>query len=457
MIHKFNRIVLPITFLYDKMSSIQSKTIASRKNNYVRKKMNIKNLCKLIDERQDELISLLCSLIKINSENFRHYGNEREIAEYIYALCRGLGLESEVYSPMDIKGFADHPDFMPGRHLEDRFNVTAIWRGKEDKDGLMLMAHHDTVEIGDYANWSRDPLSGEFSDGKIHGRGACDDKYAIASALFLIKLLRDAGVVPKKNILFTAYCDEEHGGSHGALATVLRYPTEVTLSLDGRQREVWHCASGGCGLRYTYRSTDIVNSAEKVASAIPVILEEINRFGERRKAELAANPFYKGTIIPEMSHRYMGIQAGNNGIDLGIGRIDFTYYTDKSREEIGSELSELEARLNERLAPLGLVGDGFSKKTRFFHYAYCRPDDENIGMLLSAAKEATGAAPNVCGSCLSDLSIIAKYSKGAAFGYGMGRDFGEAGGAHQPNEFIELSDLIEYTKNLGAYILKLMG
>jgi acetylornithine deacetylase/succinyl-diaminopimelate desuccinylase-like protein len=188
-----------------------------------------------------------------------------------------------------------------------------------------------------------------------------------------------------------------------------------------------------------------------------MVLEELQRFGERRRVEFLQNPYYQGTNIPDICHRIMGIQAGNNGIDLGVCRVDFTYYTDSSREEIEKELSDIDSRLSEKLAPLGMVSDGFMKKTRYFHYAYCKPDDENIRLLLSSAEEAVASRLNVCGSCLSDLSVIAKYSVGAAFGFGMGREFGEEGGAHQPNEFIEISDLLEYTKILGTYILKFMG
>ena len=102
----------------------------------------------------------------------------------------------------------------------------------------MLMAHLDTVEIGDRANWTVDPFGGEIIDGKIYGRGACDDKYGIAASLFLIKVLQSLGFTPKKNLLFTAYCDEEHGGSHGALAAVLRYPTSRIVNLDGREDQI---------------------------------------------------------------------------------------------------------------------------------------------------------------------------------------------------------------------------
>ena len=44
--------------------------------------MDIKHICRLIDENKEELFGLLSSLIKINSENFITHGNERDIPTY---------------------------------------------------------------------------------------------------------------------------------------------------------------------------------------------------------------------------------------------------------------------------------------------------------------------------------------------------------------------------------------
>ena len=81
--------------------------------------MDIKQLFNKIDERKEELFEILCNLIKINSESFGDYGNEEESARYIDKLYKELGLESDLYSPMDIEGFENHPDYMPGRNLEN--------------------------------------------------------------------------------------------------------------------------------------------------------------------------------------------------------------------------------------------------------------------------------------------------------------------------------------------------
>lgn len=419
--------------------------------------MQIKELCKLIDERQNELYELLGSLIRINSENFGSSGNERELAEHIDSMCKEIGLESEVYSPLSIEGFEDHPDYLAGRGLENRLNVTARYSGLDESDGLMLMAHIDTVEIGDKDNWSFPPLSGEIRDGRIYGRGACDDKYALATVLFLFKLLKENSFVPKRSLLFSGYCDEEHGGSHGALASVLKYPCDRILNMDGRDGQIWHCGTGGGVAKFAFHTKKTVDSARLGALAIPMIIEELDKFAEARRCELEANPYYAGTIIPSTALRYMSVKVGNDGMDLGCGEISFTFYTTRSRDEIYSEFGKINEILKAKLDAIDIESDGFTPKTRFFHYVHCATDSPHITDLLSAAKEATGEDIHVCGSCLSDLSVISKYGSSAAYAYGAGRDFSLAGGAHQPNEFIECKRLLNYTKNIGAYILKALG
>ena len=419
--------------------------------------MDIKTLNSLIEERKDELFKILCDLIKINSENFGEHGNEEECAKFIHKLCQDLGLESDLYSPLDLEGFTDNPDYYPGRNLEKRYNVTARWKGVENKDELMIMGHHDTVPIGDVANWSFEPLLGEVRDGKVLGRGACDDKYALATTLFLIKILKDNGFKPRANLVFAAYSDEEFGGSHGAMAAVMKYPCTRIVNLDGRDNQIWHCASGGGEIYFKYHTVNTVDSAKLTARAIPVIMDEIEKFQQNRCDELEENRFYKGTIIPKTSLRYLDVHAGDNGFDLGVGSLKFVFYTVKTKEEIYKEFEYLTNEINKKLEPMGVVADGFFPATRFFHYGYSEPDHESIKDMVSAAKEATGEDVLVCGSCLSDLSVILKYGNNSAYGFGAGIDFSEPGGAHQPDEYISCDRLVSFTKKIGVYILKYLG
>lgn len=420
--------------------------------------MDNKLIFELIEQRKDEFFEMLGSFVKINTENKGNGGNEKNIVPLLEKICNEIGLETDVYSPLSIENFENHPDYIPNHDLAERYNVTARYKGAEDRDDLMLMAHTDTVLIGDVANWETDPLLGEVVDGKIIGRGVGDDKYALATILFVFKLLKEQGFVPKANMLFSGYVDEEYGGSHGALAASLKYPCPRIVSMDGREDQIWHCGSGGGELAYVFHTENPVSSAKTAADALPIVIEIIEReFADKRRAELAENPYYKGTNIPDTALRYMHIHAGDHGHDLGVGDVYFVFYTDKTKDEIYAELDRIDKIIKARLAPLGIIGDGFEARTRFFHYVHCAPDSADIQDMLAAAMDATGKAPLVCGSCLSDLSVIAKYGSTNAFAFGAGREFSKKGGAHQPNEFIECDKLVDYAKTIAAYILRTLG
>ena len=418
--------------------------------------MDIQSVFSAIEERKEELFQLLSSLVQIDSQNFSSYGNEEEICRYIDGLCREMGLESVMYSPMELEGFGEHPDYMPNHGLESRYNVTAKWQGAEDSNALMLMAHSDTVQFGDPANWDLPPTSGAIRDGKIYGRGAGDDKSGIAVMLFVTKVLMDLGYSPKKNLLLNIYCDEEYGGSHGALAAVLRDPCQRVVNLDASTDVVVNCATGGGEIKYRFHAKDPVDSSYSVARAMSTVMDVLDIFAQNRRNELEANRFYAGTVIPGSSMRYIGVKAGENGQDLGVGEIHFVFYTDKSKEEIEPELEALDALLKERLAPLGMVSDGFRPNTRFFHFVSCEPDCQDILDYIAAAELAGAPAPLVCGGGLGDQSVIAKYGTANAFSVGPIRSFEEAGGAHQPNEYVECDKLVEFTKTIAAYVLKVL-
>ena len=409
-----------------------------------------------IEEKQEELFRILSALVQIDSQSFGGSGREKEAAEYIHSLCQEMGLQSSLYSPMELEGFAEHPDYMPGRNLEDRYNVTAVWKGEEDVNELMLMAHTDTVQTGDPANWTLDPLSGAILDGKIYGRGAGDDKSGIAVMLFVTKVLKEMGFTPRANCLLNAYCDEEYGGSHGALAAVLRDPCNRVLNLDATSDVVVSCATGGGEMMYHFHSAQPVDSSRSVARALPVAMDVIDEFADRRRLELEQNRYYGGTVVPSQALRYIGVKAGENGQDLGVGQLHFVYYTDKTKEEIFPEFDQMDAVLRQRLEPLGMVSDGFYPTTRFFHYVTCEPDHPHVLDYLEAAKAVTGTAPAVCGGGLGDQSVIAKYGCPSAISIGCIRNFEQAGGAHQPNEYVECEKLLEFAKIIAAYILNVL-
>ena len=94
--------------------------------------INKDSLYKIIERDKNELFSILCDLIKINSESFASHGNEAECAEFIRKFFNDLGYSAETYSPVDIPGFKEHPDYLDGRNLETRKNCTTIVPGNNN-------------------------------------------------------------------------------------------------------------------------------------------------------------------------------------------------------------------------------------------------------------------------------------------------------------------------------------
>lgn len=317
----------------------------------------------------------------------------------------------------------------------------------------MLAGHLDTVPIGDLSRWTVPPTEGLIRDGKIWGRGACDDKYALAAWLFLAKAFKDLGIELENNLYLTGYVDEEFGGGNGALASVVKYPCDLYLNLDCKKFQIWHCASGGQQLEITIKHKKVQDSCQKVIEGLYTAKEKLLEFGGRRRNELNENPFYNGTIIPDTSLRILRFVCGLGGNDMDVGRIRFVYYTDKTSAEIKKEYNDLFDNINEALAPLDMEIDEVIYDSRLFRYGFIAPDDENIRLLQQAGKKASGREIPACGSCLSDLSLFLANTDAPSFAFGIGRDFDEYGGAHQPDEYLECDDLIEFVKIIAQFVL----
>ncbi len=78
-------------------------------------------------------------------------------------------------------------------------------------EDFAILCHLDVVPAG--GNWSRPPFSGDidFSEGRIYGRGAVDDKGPAIACLFAMKALKDGGFRPARTVKLIVGCNEESG------------------------------------------------------------------------------------------------------------------------------------------------------------------------------------------------------------------------------------------------------
>jgi succinyl-diaminopimelate desuccinylase len=139
---------------------------------------------------RDLVVDLTRELIRFQSVN--PPGNEQPVAEHLAQRLRDLGLEAEIE-----------------RVEEGRANVVARLRG-QGTGHLVFTGHIDVVPPGGQ-KWAHDPFAADLVDGKIYGRGSADMKGGVASIVTAMAGLVASNFRPKADIILAATCGEEAG------------------------------------------------------------------------------------------------------------------------------------------------------------------------------------------------------------------------------------------------------
>ena len=144
-----------------------------------------------------DVVALLSDLVAIPSVNpaYRAGGDpdgwfgEGAAGAYVADWLRRIGLDVEV------------DDVEPGRP-----NVIARLKGRRSSGSLLWEGHLDTVHV---AGMTIDPFRAVLEGGRLHGRGAVDDKGCLTAFMLALRdLVRDP---PDCDITFVAATDEEYG------------------------------------------------------------------------------------------------------------------------------------------------------------------------------------------------------------------------------------------------------
>ncbi|MBU4153696.1 MAG: M20 family metallopeptidase [Proteobacteria bacterium] len=137
-------------------------------------------------------IALIQELIGIPSESSGQTQTDATAPELALVnrlanLCASMDIEHQIQ------------EVVPGRP-----NFIARFPNPE-KPKLLIVAHLDTVS----ASGMSDPFAGQIKEEKIWGRGACDDKGPLATALSTLIQLRTQRDVWRYDVTFAATIDEE--------------------------------------------------------------------------------------------------------------------------------------------------------------------------------------------------------------------------------------------------------
>jgi len=151
--------------------------------------LKVERLRQLARDNQKRLVNFLRDMVRIPSLS----GGENKVA-----LCVKKEMESTGFDEVFIDGVGN-----------------VIGRIGSGKVRILYDAHMDTVDIGDRKNWKHDPFGAEYKSGIIYGRGACDDKAGVASAIYGGKLMAALGHTGDYTLYVACSVEEESAGGKG--------------------------------------------------------------------------------------------------------------------------------------------------------------------------------------------------------------------------------------------------
>jgi putative selenium metabolism hydrolase len=128
-------------------------------------KLNYEQIEGVARSYKDDVVQFLRELITIPSKS----GHEKKVADKIREEMVNLGFD-EV-------------------HIDDMGNIMGIIG--TGKHVILYDSHIDTVGVGDLTKWKVDPYLGEYKNGIIYGRGASDNKAAIATMVYAGKAIKE--------------------------------------------------------------------------------------------------------------------------------------------------------------------------------------------------------------------------------------------------------------------------
>lgn len=205
-----------------------------------------RELAHQIELMQPEIVDLLTDLVRIPSVT----GEEATAQHYLIDLFREYDWEVDTWCPQkeELQTHSAYSD--DGLPLGERPVVIALIHGAEPHSGsLILNGHIDVVPIGDAHAWRDGPWSGAIRDGSVWGRGSCDMKAGLVSAIAGVLALQRTGLQPRADVLIESVIGEETGGV-GTLATLLRgYRADAAIILEPTRLAICPATAGAASFR----------------------------------------------------------------------------------------------------------------------------------------------------------------------------------------------------------------
>jgi succinyl-diaminopimelate desuccinylase len=367
---------------------------------------------KQVTRLTDEMVVFTQDLVRIPTVNppGECYA---QCAELVGNKLRELGYAVESFAA---EGLPEHTATYP------RINVVGS-RTTGQGATLHFNGHYDVVPPG--SGWSVDPFGAEVRDGRIYGRGTCDQKAGIAASLFAVEAIHRAGIRLAGTIEQSATADEESGGFAGL---------------------AWLCDAG----RLSRARQDYVVITEQMARLVQVFEDQLKP-ALRQRTSLAP-------VEPEQARwPSINLNSIHGGQALGgwqtpavpdrcTAIFDRRFLHEESFDDVRAEIVRL------------LDAQGVAYQLRDLMRVdplFGRADDELAATTGRAISDALELAPSfiVSPGTYDQKHVVRRAGIEQCIAYGPGRLIL----AHQPDEHVAIADLVASAKVMALLALRLLS
>jgi succinyl-diaminopimelate desuccinylase len=410
-----------------------------------------------VDASVDEAVAFTSNLIRMPTVNPPGDLYE-DCAHFIGDTLARFQFEVEYHAA---EGRPEHTRSHP------RINVVGTRRGRTLRPLVHLNGHFDVVPAG--AGWTVDPFGGVVKDNRIWGRGSCDMKAGLAAAVFAAEAIRRAGVALNGSVEISGTVDEESGGfagvawlaHHGRLSAdrtdfaIIPEPLYVDRICVGHRGVYWfEVATSG---RIAHGSMPFHG-----VSAIDHMAMLLARIDAELRPALAA----KTTAVPVIPAAARHATLNINGISGGqpVDGIQTPCVADHCRAVFDRRFL-LEEGFDATRAEIVALLDGVARDVPDFSYELRdlmvvhptrTPDGSPVVSALDRAlHRVLGRSGGLVASPgtydQKHFARIAGVPHCVAYGPGI-LDL-----AHQPDEYVDIPDLVNATKVIALAVLELTG
>jgi acetylornithine deacetylase len=413
-----------------------------------------RRVLELVDEARPRLYDLIGALVGFATPN-PPAGNEREAQTWVASRLEELGMRVDVF------------DALPGRP-----NVVGRLAGNGVGRSFLFNGHIDVAELRSPEAWTHEPFTGTIEDGRMYGLGTSDMKSSHAGVLCALECLRQAGIELDGEVIYESVIGEE-AGEPGTLRCIERGVTaDFALVGECSKSETIFVASVGVAnacitiadpvtqhliqRRRMVRAgggLDGANCIEKMATKIiPALIELEQRWGVFK--EHALLPAGQALI------NVFAIDGGGNTFILPDECRAFVTVVYLPGENLDEVKADVEAHLRAVAAadawlkehPPRVEWDPPRFPIRFVPMDGS-PEEPGAAMLAECLSAVSGRRVVVGGrDAIMDGGWLSRAGiPTAVFGPGDKRVI------HRPDEYVELEDVVTYTKAVALFLLRWCG